>query len=514
MKNLKFLYLVLSLSVIFEHSVDAYRILGVFPTRCKSHFAIGHSVMKTLAEAGHEVHVVSPFPQKSPIDNYHDIFLDYGDDGNLFDMFDTADWSPFEMINFLSGFGEFMANFTLSHPNLQDIMNKKIKFDAVIAELFGVEAIFGLGSHLNCPVITLATFGSSKWTNDLTRTPMPYSYVPHNFVKFSENMNFYERTYNMLVMQYEHIYMEFVHYGRQNAVYDQYFGNNQLPFDDQMKNVSLVLINNHFSSSSVRPTVANMIEIGGVQVSPNPNPLPFDIQQFLDSATDGAIIFSMGSILQAVNWPTEKREAFVHVFSKLKQKVLWKYENETLPNKPDNVMISPWIPQRDVLAHPNVKLFITHGGLLGTTEAIYEGVPVVGIPIYADQQMNIVKAVNMGIGIYMDYNDIDEHLIAENINKILKNPNYHKNAKTLSKVYKDRPMTPQQSVVYWVEYVIRHNGALHLRSAAHNLNFIQLHSIDSYALIGFVLFICYYSLKRLFWMVFGTRSVDVKVKRS
>ena len=39
--------------------------------------------MKTLAAKGHEVHVVSPFPQKSPIENYHDIFLDYGDDGKL-----------------------------------------------------------------------------------------------------------------------------------------------------------------------------------------------------------------------------------------------------------------------------------------------------------------------------------------------------------------------------------------------------------------------------------------------
>lgn len=251
-----------------------------------------------------------------------------------------------------------------------------------------------------------------------------------------------------------------------------------------------------------------------MQVSPNPNPLPYDIQEFLDSATDGAIVFSMGSILQAVNWPVEKREAFVQAFGKLKQKVLWKYENDTLPNKPDNVMISPWIPQRDVLAHPNIKLFITHGGLLGTTEAIFEGIPVLGIPIYADQQMNVVKAENMGIGIYMDYDDIDEALITENINKILKNRNFHKNAKSLSKVYKDRPMTPQQSVVYWVEYVIRHNGAMHLRSAAHNLNFIQLHSIDSYALIGFGLFICYYSIKRLFCMIFGARPVDEKVKRS
>lgn len=107
MKEMKFIFLILSLSVVFKSSVDGYKILGIFPTRycyitsvskikiklkikknfikkrCKSHFAIGHSVMKTLAQTGHEVHVVSPFPQKTPINNYHDIFLDYGDDGKF-----------------------------------------------------------------------------------------------------------------------------------------------------------------------------------------------------------------------------------------------------------------------------------------------------------------------------------------------------------------------------------------------------------------------------------------------
>lgn len=64
-------------------------------------------------------------------------------------------------------------------------------------------------------------------------------------------------------------------------------------------------------------------------------------------------------------WPVDKREAFVKAFGKLKERVLWKYENETLPNNPGNIKISSWIPQRDILAHPNVKIFITHGGILG-----------------------------------------------------------------------------------------------------------------------------------------------------
>lgn len=38
--------------------------------------------------------------------------------------------------------------------------------------------------------------------------------------------------------------------------------------------------------------------------------------------------------------------------------------------------------------HPNVKLFISHGGLLGTQEAVACGVPMLIVPLYADQALN------------------------------------------------------------------------------------------------------------------------------
>jgi glucuronosyltransferase len=281
-----------------------------------------------------------------------------------------------------------------------------------------------------------------------------------------------------------------------------------------MKNVSLVLVNHHFSTSSIRPFVANMIEIGGIHVEPV-KPLPNDIKEFLDSATDGVILFSMGSIIQGKDWEPAKRKAFVKAFGKLKQKVLWKYENETLPNKPSNVMISPWIPQRDILAHPNMELFITHGGLLGTTEALVEGVPVLGIPVYGDQKMNMLKAENFGYGILMEIDEIDQDLIEKNLQKLLTNPQYKRNAVKVSKRYNDRPMTPHQLTVYWVEYVIRHHGAPHFQSPAHRLNYLQLNLIDVYAFLFISVILLIIVIFRL--LKFMIRSIsnvcsDKKVK--
>lgn len=187
---------------------------------------------------------------------------------------------------------------------------------------------------------------------------------------------------------------------------------------------------------------------------------------------------------------------FINCFAKLKQKVLWKYENETLPGNPGNIMIGKWLPQRDILSHPNVKVFITHGGLLGTTEAVVEGIPVLGIPIYGDQRMNMKKAESKGYGILLDYNNITESSLTYFLNEIINNPKYLQNSKEISRQYNDRQNTPHETTLYWIEYVIRHNGAPHLRSAANNLNFWQLHLIDVYAFLG--IFIFFIILKTFF----------------
>lgn len=83
--------------------------------------------------------------------------------------------------------------------------------------------------------------------------------------------------------------------------------------------------------------------------------------------------------------PPAKLRAFVEAFRTLKQKVLWKYENESIPNLPDNVMVRKWMPQSDILAHKNVVLFVSHGGVFGKQEGVHRGVPMLFIPLYADQ---------------------------------------------------------------------------------------------------------------------------------
>ncbi|XP_025409854.1 UDP-glucuronosyltransferase 2B13-like [Sipha flava] len=185
----------------------------------------------------------------------------------------------------------------------------------------------------------------------------------------------------------------------------------------------------------------------------------------------------MGSLLRGETFTVEKRKMFLKVFEKIPQRVLWKWEGE-LHDKPSNVMIRKWMPQRDILAHPNVKLFISHGGLLGTTEAVYEGVPILSIPIFGDQMTNVKAVRDKGAAEIMYYTDLNEDEIFTKINSMLTDPTYKQKAKELSEVFRDRPMSPLETAVYWTEYVIRHKGAPHLRSAAVGMPWYQYYLID------------------------------------
>lgn len=395
---------------------------------------------------------------------------------------DYADWNPLRLLGFLFKIGALQAEHVFKSQSVQKLLNSNEKFDAVIVELFAIDSLVGFGQHFDCPVLGVNTFDGVYWNDVFTANQPPSSYIPMVFLGLPDRMTYVERLKNTIYTQLEMFAYHFVNLRSQRKLYEKYFPNTNKSFDEVHKNLSVLFMNSHTSTSSARPLMPNMIEINGIHVQ-DAKPLPDDIQSFLDSATDGAILFSMGSTVRSIDWTAEQRGAFVRSFAKLKMKVLWKYENETLPEQPDNVMIGSWIPQRDILAHPNLKLFLTHGGNLGTTEAMSEGVPLLGIPLFGDQMVNMKRAVAKGYALTLDIKNITEETVSKALDELLNNPKYYVQAKRISRVFKDRPLSPKQTVVYWTEYAIRQNGADHLKAAGRHLNYVEYHLIDVYATI-------------------------------
>jgi len=146
------------------------------------------------------------------------------------------------------------------------------------------------------------------------------------------------------------------------------------------------------------------------------------LEEFAAGATDGLILFSMGSILNSTTMPEDYRKLFVAVFAKLKQRVLWKWEAGKMEGISGNVKLGKWLPQQDVLGHKNVKLFITHGGLHSTEEAIFHGVPLIGIPMFGDQDANMKTSENHGFALTVEFRNLTEEKLFMAINTVLTDP--------------------------------------------------------------------------------------------
>lgn len=222
-----------------------------------------------------------------------------------------------------------------------------------------------------------------------------------------------------------------------------------------------------------------------------------NIKTWLDTA-EHVIYFSMGSNIRSTQISSDRLTAILRVFGRLKQRVLWKWEDDQLPGQPANVMVQSWLPQADILAHPNVKLFITHCGKGSLNEARYHGVPVLGVPVFADQPMNLKDVVAEGWAVPLQYAELTEESFERALLEALQNPSYGQVVRKAAALYKDRPQHPLETAIFWVEYVLRHDGAKHLQSQAVHLNWVQYCGLDVAALFAVVAWLLW-KLNVLFW---------------
>ncbi|XP_074824341.1 UDP-glucuronosyltransferase 1A7-like isoform X6 [Natator depressus] len=212
------------------------------------------------------------------------------------------------------------------------------------------------------------------------------------------------------------------------------------------------------------------------------------------SGEHGFVVFSLGSMVSEI--PMKKAKQIAEAFGKIPQTVLWRYTGEAPPNLANNTKLIKWLPQNDLLAHPKARAFITHGGSHGIYEGICNGVPMVLMPLFGDQMDNAKRIESRGAGVTLNVLEMTSKDLSDALNAVINDKSYKENIMHLSALHLDRPIHPLDLAVYWVEFVMRHKGAPHLRPAAHDLNWIQYHSLDVIAfLLAAVLVTVFISLK-------------------
>ncbi|XP_011782453.1 PREDICTED: UDP-glucuronosyltransferase 2B9 isoform X10 [Colobus angolensis palliatus] len=251
---------------------------------------------------------------------------------------------------------------------------------------------------------------------------------------------------------------------------------------ETMGKADIWLIRNSWNFQFPHPLLPNVDFVGGLHCKPV-KPLPKEMEEFVQSSGEnGVVVFTLGSMV--TNMKEERANVIASALAQIPQKVLWRFDG----NKPDtlglNTRLYKWIPQNDLLGHPKTRAFITHGGANGIYEAIYHGVPMVGIPLFADQPDNIAHMKARGAAVQLDFDTMSSTDLANALKTVINDPLYKENVMKLSRIQHDQPVKPLDRAVFWIEFVMRHKGAKHLRVAAHDLTWFQYHSLD---VIGFLL---------------------------
>lgn len=239
-----------------------------------------------------------------------------------------------------------MGRIILTQDSMQNLLKSNSTFDLIITTYPLSDGFFGLSHHFNAPIILFSPPGANVFINNIAGNINLYSHVPTIFSPLTEDMTFFERVLNTLCGLASEALNTLMFYPQLRDVHKKYFPDAP-PLDKLYDNIALTLVNSHFSTESPRPYTPNMIPIGGFNLQ-EIEPLPKDLQKYLDDSRDGVIYFSLGTIVKSSVLPNSTIKIFMKSFSQIKQNVLWKFEAD-LPEKPRNVRIEKWLPQKSVL---------------------------------------------------------------------------------------------------------------------------------------------------------------------
>uniref|UniRef100_A0A8C2N1D5 UDP-glucuronosyltransferase n=1 Tax=Cricetulus griseus TaxID=10029 RepID=A0A8C2N1D5_CRIGR len=312
------------------------------------------------------------------------------------------------------------------------------------------------------------------------KIPAPVSYVPAALSELTDQMSFGERVKNTL-SYYLQDYIFQSYWGRWNSYYSRVLGR-PTTLCETMGKAEIWLMRTYWDFEFPRPYLPNFEFVGGLHCKPA-KPLPKEMEEFVQSSGEhGIVVFSLGSMVK--NLTEEKACLIASALAQIPQKVLWRYKGKIPATLGSNTRLFDWIPQNDLLGHPKTRAFITHGGTNGIYEAIYHGIPMVGLPMFADQPDNIAHMKAKGAAVEVNMNTMESVDLLNALRTVINDPSYKENAMRLSRIHHDQPVKPLDRAVFWVEFVMRHKGAKHLRVAAHDLSWFQYHSLD---VIGFLL---------------------------
>jgi len=472
---------------------------------------------KELAHRGHQITIVCPHKEKKAIPGITEIihaspFDDLSNEVTNIVLRENGTEADLPVWSIIEA--TITANReALSHPDLQTILSDdSIKVDVVMAiPMLGNEAAYYVAHKKNASLVGFVSIPFlPPWMAAAVGNPINPSYMPLMLFPFGQVMSLKERLINTVGTTAVMLGRKYYALPRvADMIAEVYPQESALDLDDLSKNTALVI--NHgspFTGDGLRPTLPNTIQAGLMSCFPG-SPLEGELKEWVEGAEHGVIYLSFGSVVKASKMPESRRQLLIAVLSQLKQRIIWKWETEMV-DLPPNVKAFAWLPQTSVLAHPNVKLFVTHGGAGSVQETICYKTPIVGIPLGGDQVTNLAEAELKHLGAVIPWREVTQQNLLHAINQVLEDPSYQESVNRLQNLIMDVPVHPRDTAVWWLEYLLRHPHNPGMRSPVLDMNFATYMLLDVMAVLATALVLVLLILKKLIGMCCGSKQKKKK----
>ena len=214
---MKELLIVLIILTVINVSIGS-RILFLFPTPSKSHMVIAHSLSRALAEKGHDVTVVSPFPLNKSLKNHREIVIPFNKRAKevMDKIMEDSPKSFLQLISLMIEVNFIEGEELFESESFREISNEK--FDLIVIGMNFQNFLLGYGEIFNCPTIILSVQRHFSGTNSIIGNPVAANTSPH-FTVAKYDMNFVERVKNFIAYGGDLLFFGYAHY-KQKLVYE------------------------------------------------------------------------------------------------------------------------------------------------------------------------------------------------------------------------------------------------------------------------------------------------------
>ncbi|KAL8585730.1 hypothetical protein ACOMHN_056359 [Nucella lapillus] len=461
---------------LHKQRLDAKRVVQI-PAPCSSNAKYNIKVGQSLHNLGHQVWVILPtyLLEQGVLDTSNITVIPYKLKLNFEELLmrEIAErhlsglpvdmWKPFS--DAVSICDEILLNKDLEQ------MIRNVQPDLlVLSNALHLNTLVVLPYKLQIPFAMMGTMYDAH----SMRIPFSSTVNAMQMGMGSDDMTYFERVKNMFVHALLFIYNPFMPrdivsiYAPERA----YIPNHELTAQAEIWLVEMDHIMDY-----PRPTLPNVKLIGGT-VTEHAKPLPPELQAFMDSATHGAVIVTFGGTMIGV--PKHISDKLFQVFHDLPLKVVFR-SNLTSPDQA-KVWTSKWLPQNDLLGHPNTKVFVSHCGKNGQYEALFHAVPLLCTPMFAEQSYNSERTRKKGFGEVVDLRSVTQEELLTRILAVAQDPGYKLAISKASTLFRQQYGSPKEEAAKWLDHVMEHGGE-YMRYAGQKMPLYQFLGLDVFAFV-------------------------------